>query len=320
LTLWSRLPPFDRGASCDHASLVDAESVRTSAKAAAEILRGVGGEAFRRLLPFFAGDPVADELPSRFIPAQARRSVSAEVLHELAVAGRLVYAQIRWLDDLVDEAGAPGPASSVHTLSEALGSLARSKFEKALTPSQAAPFFSTLSDLYARYATSLVVDKAPQLFRGSLKLDEYVAHAKARAAPVRAPVDALLLLHGATEDETQSARACFELCAAAVQLYDDALDIEQDFRHRRLSWVVTQTLSAFDNEGQGELPGADRFYETALVGGFLTRNLAAAEALFSEAMRLADPDLPGCLEYQKAFLSAVRKFKDDLEALIAAAD
>jgi hypothetical protein len=224
---------------------VDAESGSKAAKVAATSLPEARAGTFERLLPFFIVEPVLDTLPFRFLPRWAEGSVSG-ILYELAVAGKLVYAHIRWLDDLADEPLPVGLGASVHALSAALTSLARSKFERALGASRTAPFFSTFTLLYARYATSLAVDSASPAFTSTLDLDKYLEHTKARSAPVRAPVDAVLLLVDAPADITERAYSCFEWCVAGLQLYDDALDIEDDFKEGRLSWVVSATLHALD--------------------------------------------------------------------------
>jgi len=255
-------------------------------------------------------------LPVSFLSMGDEGSVRGDVLHELAVAGKLVYAHVRWLDDLADEPRPGGPGWSVHALSEALASLARTKFERVLGPSQAAPFLSTLAQLYARYAASLAVDTASQAFSGHLTLDDYVEHAKARAAPIRAPVDAVLLLVGAPEDRTQKARSCFEWCVAGLQLYDDAVDVEVDFTEGRLSWVVSATLCALDGRGLEEAPDVDLFYETALAEGFLVRNLAAAERFFQKALSLAGSSFPNCVDPLNAMSRRTREYKSDLERLV----
>ncbi len=298
---------------------IDSESVSKSARAAAAALPEAKAGAFKRLLPFFVTEPVLDTLPVSFLPVGDEGSVGSDVLHELAVAGKLTYAHIRWLDDLADEPRPGGPGRSVHALSEALASLARTRFEKVLGPSQAAPFASSLAQLYARYAASLAVDTALRAFAGCLTLDNYVEHAKARSAPVRAPVDAVLLLVGASEDRSQKARSCFEWCVAGLQLYDDAVDLEDDFKEGRLSWVVSSTLHALDQRSPDEAVDADLFYETALVEGLLARNLDAAEALFRKALRLADPDFPSCVECLNAMLRHAREYRSDLERLVTSA-
>ena len=295
---------------------IEAESVSRSARAAAASLPEAKAGAFKRLQPFFVTEPVLDTLPVSFLPKGDKGAVSGDVLHELAVAGKLVYAHIRWLDDLADEPRPGGPGWSVHALSEALSSLARTKFERVLGRARATHFLSTLAQLYARYAASLAVDAASRAYSGHLTLDDYVEHAKARSAPVRAPVDALLLLIGAPEDRNEEARSCFEWCVAGLQLYDDAIDVEEDFTEGRLSWVVSSTLCALDGRGLEEPPDVDLFYETALAEGFLTRNLAAAERSFQKALSLAGSSFPNCIDSLNVMLRHTREYKSELERLV----
>jgi hypothetical protein len=143
-----------------------------------------------------------------------------------------------------------------------------------------------------------------------------VEHVKARSAPVRAPVDAVLLLVGAPEDRTEEARSCFEWCVAGLQLYDDAVDVEEDFTEGRLSWVVSATLCALDGRGLEEDPDVDLFYETALAEGFLVRNLAAAERFFQKALSLAGSSFPNCVDPLNAMSRHTREYKSDLERLV----
>lgn len=298
---------------------MDAESVSRSARAAAASLPEAKAGAFKRLLPFFVAEPVLDTLPVRFLPREAEGCVRDDILHELAVGGKLVYAHIRWLDDLADEPRPGGPGPSVHALSEALVSLARMKFEEVLGSPYVAPFLSNLAQLYTRYAASLAVDRALQAFVGPLTLDYYVEHAKARSAPVRASVDAMLSLVDAPEEQVERARSCFEWCVAGLQFYDDAIDVEDDFRERRLSWVVSATLRAIEARGAEDVPDADLFYETALVKGFLIRNLTVAEVLFKKARSLAEPAFPNCVDCLDAMLRNTREYKGDLQRLVTSA-
>jgi len=299
---------------------IESESVR--AVAAAAVLsnsEAKGNEALGRLLPFLLiPEPVVEELPVYFLPPGAERVVDEQKLREIAVAGRLVYAQVRWLDDLADSNGPSDPPGSVHRLAEALASEAGRRFTASLADSRdRADFFSSLVHLHACYAASLTVDGAwGQSSPVPLGLEDYVEHAKARAAPLRAPLDALLLLVGASETEAKRARSCFELCAAALQLHDDALDVEEDFEAGRLSWVVSETLHSLGD--LDKTPDADEFYEAALLGGFLERNLAGAEALFRRALALAEGRLPRCVEFLKKEARSTCAMKDDIAELVAA--
>ena len=266
------------------------------------------------LYPFLAAnDPVVDELPFLFLPERRRRPPAGEALRQVAVAGRLLYAQVRWLDHLADTYDTVGPPGAVHSLNAALDELVRSRFAAVLAdhPSSGS-FFSSLANLQLRYAASLAIDSANS--RDDLDLSGYVNHAKARAAPVRAPVDAVLLLASASESETKSARCSFEACAAGLQLYDDAQDVEEDFRDGRLNWVVSETLRTFDRE-----PDGDSFYEAALLGGAIERNLEAADRLFGQAIASAEKLFPKWIEYLKSRRDDVRKLRTDLRKLVSSA-
>ena len=297
----------------------DCESVRNEALSDVLSLAGAQGEVLASFLPFVvAPEPVVELLPSLFVPERAARSVSGKALHEIAVAGKLLYAQARWLDNLADEGKVRSTTSSVYRLDEALGALICSRFTRALDGASAAAFFSSLARLNARYATSLALDAGS--VRGSeaahLDLACYVEHAKARAATVRAPVDAALLLAGAHDTEVFEARASFELCAAGLQLYDDAIDVEADFEEKRLSWIVASTLRAIGSERPHTSPDANLFYETALAGGAMVRNLAAAEELYAEAIDLADDTYPNWAAWARSVCQRARDLREDFERLV----
>jgi hypothetical protein len=286
-------------------------SVPVAALAAVAALPEAREGALPGLYPFLAAtDPVADELPYRFLSERPRRPPAEEALRQIAVAGRLLYAQVRWLDYLADVADAVSPPGAVHRLSAALDELVRSAFSAALSDHPfSASFFSSLANLQLRYAASLALDSVRP--HGALDLSGYVEHAKARAAPVRAPVDATLLLASASEVEAESARRSFEACAAGLQLYDDAQDVEEDFREGRLSWLVSETLQTFECE-----PDTDSFYEAALLGGVIDRNLEAAVHLFDQAIASAEGLFPRWVEYLGVRRDEVRKLRSDLAQLV----
>ncbi|SMC01614.1 hypothetical protein SAMN00767673_2854 [Rubrobacter radiotolerans DSM 5868] len=281
-------------------------------------LREANSGAFKEFAPFLGPEPVVELLPYNFLPEWAEDRVGREALHELAIAGKMVHAQVRWLDKIADDLAPRSVLANVHGLNEALDNLARARFRSVLGEEKAAPFFAMFAQLYARYAASLAVDQASRGFRGGrLSLEQYVEHAKARAAPVRAPVDAVLLLIGTSEEQISEARSCFGWWAAGLQLYDDAIDVEEDFAAGRLSWVVSETLGALGAHDMVEDLEEDLFYETALVGGHLVRNLAAAESLFEKALCLAESDFPRCIDYLRATLRRTRQYRTDLEELMA---
>jgi len=301
--------------------ILDPELVREEAVAFASSLAEAQGQAFERFRSFLVDEPNMETLPVRFLPSRAYGFVTRDALHDVAVAGKLVYAQIRWLDDVADGPSPVGEGwSSLHHLNTALTDLIRTTFTKALGPSKAGPFLAVLAVLYARYAASLAADNGfRRAGHGSVSYEIYVDHARARAAPVLAPVEAVLLLAEASEDETHKARHCLESCAAGLQLYDDALDIEEDFESGRMSWVVGETLWAIRERHDDRSPDADAFYRTALISGCLSRNLTAAETLFEEAISLAEPEFPLFTEYVRAELHNARGFREDLKELTASA-
>ena len=288
--------------------------VPAAALAAVAALPEAAEGALPSLYRFLAApDPVIDQLPFLFLPESPRRPPAGEALRHVAVVGRLLYAQVRWLDHLADASDAEGTPGAVHRLNAALDALVRSRFAAVLAnnPSSAS-FFSSLANLQLRYAASLAIDSADS--RDDLDLSGYVEHAKARAAPVRAPVDATLLLVAASEPEMERARRSFEACAAGLQLYDDAQDVEEDFRDGRLSWIVSETLRAFEHEAD-----ADSFYEAALLGGAIDRDLEAACRFFDQAIAATENLFPKWIEYLKSRRDDVRKLRTDLRKIVSSA-
>src|SRR5215217_2396555 len=66
-------------------------------------------EALADLLPFLlTPEPVVEELPALFLPAGTGTDhVDPGAMLEVAVAGKIVYAHVRWLDDLADSLDRP---------------------------------------------------------------------------------------------------------------------------------------------------------------------------------------------------------------------
>jgi hypothetical protein len=84
--------------------------VLATALAAVTALPEARTGALSGLYPFLAApDPVVDELPLLFLPERPHRPPTGDVLRHVAVAGRLLYAQVRWLDHLADAADADCP-------------------------------------------------------------------------------------------------------------------------------------------------------------------------------------------------------------------
>ena len=133
----------------------------------------------------------------------------------------------------------------------------------------------------------------------------------------------MLLLAGATEDELRRARSSWHNCALGLQFYDDALDVEEDYARRSLSWVVSRTLECLDrrvgDHPAGRPPDPDLFYETALTAGVVSEALIHAEEFFAESARLAESVFPSWAVFQRAFMSKARELREDYDALVTEA-
>lgn len=281
-----------------------------------------GEKDFASLSRFLAvSEPVVDLLSEHFLLDRARASIDAYALHQIAVAGKLVYAHIRWLDEVSDARPLAGDLTTdrpvtAHPLNGALFDLISGTFASVLDQAMASTFFSTLSGLYVRYAASLAVDSGSSgTFASTMTFDHYASHAKARAAPVRAPVEAVLLLTSANPEEVETARFCFETSAAALQLLDDALDIEEDYRDRRLSWVVHRTLKLCRDAGATDPPDPKRFYETALLGGVIVDNLRTTEDLFRQSAVSAQDLFPSWANYSYQLCAEAKRLRTSFEGL-----
>lgn len=299
-------------------TVLNARRVAEEAERAVLPLAEVCREGFDALFACLAVDePAIHLMPLHFLPARSRHLVGSEALQELAVAAKLEYARNRWLDGLVDgDFGASALAPSAHRLDDELLTLISSRYARVLHGAAAKTFFATLATLHARHGVSVILDGAwPRRSGTGISLDEYVEHAGARHGPVRAPVDAVLLLAGAPEDELRRARLSWHRWALGVQFYDDAIDVEEDFRNRSLSWTVSRTLEHF-----GDRPSdPDLFYETALEEGVISDSLARAESFFAESARLAEPDFPSWAAFQRECLGRARELREDYEKLVAEA-
>ena len=265
-------------------------------------------EAFASFYAYLAVDePAVHLMPLHFLPKASRGLVDEVFLRELAVAGKFEYARNRWLDEMADRPDLVPGLASTHKLNDALLALIRSRYSRVLDGAAAGAFFPVLSDLYARYGLSLA-------------LDEYAEHARRRHGPIRGGVDAVLLSVGASEDLLERARSSWHSCALGIQFYDDALDIEEDFRNRTLSWTVVRTLRYFDGQpGAQRTPGPDAFYEVALKEGIISETLDHAASYFAEAARLAEPTFPSWVAYQQACMRQVGRLRKDYEQLLAGA-
>ena len=266
-------------------------------------------------------EPAVHLMPLHFLPVSSRKRVDEGSLQELAVAAKLEYARNRWLDELADKPSSAYGLSAEHRLNEALVGLIRSRYSHVLDGPVATAFFSVLANLYACYGLSLVLDSTwCRNPTSAMALHEYAEHARMRHGPVRAPMDAVLLLVGAEDELLQRARSSWHNWALGVQFYDDALDIEEDFRDRNLSWTVARALEYHDEYPDTPAPGIrDAFYEMALSEGVICETLGHAGSFFDEAARLAEPEFPGWVTYQRACASRVKNLREDYEKLLAGA-
>ena len=266
-------------------------------------------------------EPAVHLMPLHFLPRPSREEVGEDALRELGVAGKLEYARNRWLDEMVDHPGSAPGLSQSHRLNDALITLINSRYAGVLDGAVAASFFPVLSALHARYGLSLILDGAR--FGGfipQITLEDYAEHARTRHGPVRAPVDAVLLLAGAPDSLIRRARSSWHNWALGVQFYDDALDVEEDFRNRNLTWAVGRALAYFDrpsdNPATKTLPDPDTFYERALAEGVVSEALSHAESFFAESAGLAEPAFPSWVPFQKACIDQARRLREDYEKLV----
>jgi hypothetical protein len=294
---------------------------------AASSLSAAEDKDFASLSRYLAvSEPVVDRLPAHFLPGRARADIDATALHQIAVAGKLIYAHIRWLDQFSDARPLAGDLITdrpvtAHPLNGALFDLIHGTFASVLDQAMASAFFSTLSSLYVRYAASLALDTgSPGTFPSTMTFDNYASHAKARAAPVRAPVEAVLLLANAVPEEVERARFCFETSAAALQFLDDALDIEEDYEDRRLSWAVHRTLTLCREAHAPRLPDPDLFYKTALSEGVIVENLLTAEDLFRRSAVSAEDLFPSWENYSYQMCADAERLRTNFQRFATSHD
>ena len=301
----------------------DADSVpHLAAEAVLSVPEARHNEAIAGLLHFLlTPEPVVEELPALFLPAGVDpHAASPDALRTIAVAGKIVYAQVRWLDHLADAEDPVAPPGHVQCLCTILSREAQARFAVALDSSGdgVAGFFSSFASLNARYAASLALDAAAARNTPFVRLglDDYVEQAKARAAPLRAPLDALHTHLGLSEEQRILGRTCFEVASAAVQLHDDSLDVEEDYAATSLSWIVAETLRHLGDAHNR--PGADEFYYAALHGGFVDRALAKSLVLYEEALRLAEEGrLSGSVLWLEKEIREARDLREDLAELVS---
>jgi hypothetical protein len=260
-------------------------------------------------------EPIVQLMPAYFLPAWAEQAVQPESLRVLAVAAKLENARARWIDEMVDDHEASVSLVSSHGLNDAIVGLVNRCFRQVLPGEPGGRFFDRLAMLYARHSLSLVLDgKRWGSLDRPLMLADYEEHAKVRHSPVRAPLDALLSLLRADRDLWARATNAWHAWGIGAQLYDDALDVEEDFRRGDLTWTVGRTLDLFD----GRVPkDADEFYEVALREGVVAATLARAEVHFSRAAELAQIDFPRWASVQEGCRRQARELRDDFERLLS---
>ena len=315
--------PRRSGGSPARSATLNARRVAEEAERTILSLPEAQEEGSEALLAYLAVDePAIHLMPLHFLPERSRGDVDHGSLHELAVAAKLEYARNRWLDEMADSTDLSALPLSTHRLNDAVLTLIGSRYAGVLDGAAAEVFFPTLARLYARHGLSLVLDSAWSRHPApSITLEEYVEHARARHGPVRAPVDAVLLLAGAPEDELRCARSSWHDWALGVQFYDDALDVEEDFRDGNPSWVVSQTFEHFGGRDHAaeRLPDPDLFYEMALTEGVVCEALARAESLFANSARLAETTFPSWAALQQACAGQASELREDYERLVAEA-
>lgn len=297
---------------------LNARRVGEEAERAALSLSLTHEEAFASFYVYLSVDePAVHLMPLHFLPRAWWGRVDESLLYELALAAKFEYARNRWLDEVADHPDSVPGLSSTRRVNDALLESIYARYSSVLDGAAAETFFRVLANLYARHGLSLALDSTwyqnPVL---SVTFEEYAEHARMRHGPVRAAVDAVLLSVGAPDDLLERARASWHNCAIGIQLYDDALDIEEDLRNRNLSWTVTRTLEYFEGR---HVPDPDAFYEAALTEGVISETLSHAESFFAESARLAGPTFPSWVEYQQACVSQTRLLRADYEKLITGA-
>lgn len=259
-------------------------------------------------------EPIIQLMPGYLLPIWAEQKVQSETLHALAVAAKLENARNRWLDEMVDNYDNFVSLTSSQNLNEAIVGLTNHHYTKALPDELAAHFFERLAVLYARHSLSLVLDgKRQVMFERPLALADYEVHAKARHSSVRAPLDALLTLARADKDQYTRATNSWHAWGLGAQFYDDALDVEEDFRNGTLTWTVSRTLECFE----GQLPESpDEFYGVALQEGVVTETLKRAEYHFTNAAELARSSFSRWEPIQHGCRQQAQALREDYEHLL----
>lgn len=306
----------EAGPPCVSSDLL-ARSVGESAEKAILSLPVPRDRAFASLYNYLVVDePAVHLMPLHFLPRSSQRTVERSDLHCLGVAAKLEYVRSRWIDEILDS-GCTASLLAVHGLHDEIVDLIFARYTDVLHGRKANEFLRTLAGLYAHHGASLAVDGS-RLRRpiGSLTEDQYSAQVHARNGSFRASMDAVLLLAGASEKTLQRARQSWHLWVLGAQLYDDALDVEEDFESGSPTWTVDQTLAGLGADAEGVCwPARDTFYETALVGGALVETLIRAEACFRSAADLSDDEFPSWAALQRACITQTSRLRADFQEL-----
>lgn len=301
--------------------LLEASSVGEAAERAILAIALPRDEAFEALYSYAVVDePAVHLMPLHFLPRSSRGTVQRRLLHPLGVAAKLEYVRSRWIDEIVDT-GPTKSASATHRLHDALVDLIVARYSGVLRGREASPFLQTLTGLYARHAVSVAVDGSrARPGTGALSGEEYAAQVRARNGSFRAAVDAVLLLAGAPEELLYKARESWHLWILGAQLYDDALDVEEDFEGGHPTWTVARALTGLHRDGASDAqPHRDEFYRAALTDGALTETLAWAESCFESAARLAEAEFPSWAALQRACTVQTGRLRADFQDLTSEA-
>lgn len=298
---------------------LDARSVGEAAERLVLGLAVPRDRAFAALYNYLVVDePAVHLMPLHFLPRSTGCGVGRGDLQSLGVAAKLEYARSRWVDEIID-AGRAESLLAAHGLHDELVKLVFERYSEVLRDRAAGDFFRTLAGLYARHGASLAVDGSrPRRPSGPLTEEDYSAQVHARNGSFRASLDAVLLLAGVPEDTLQTARQSWHMWVLGAQLYDDALDVEEDFESESLTWTVARTLNRIGpNTGTSRRPDRDTFYEAALADGSVVETLVWAETCFRSAASLADAEFPSWAALQRACITQTSTLRTDFQSLAA---
>ena len=310
-------------------STAESTVAKEAAAAVLKLPAAQGNKALPSLISYLAFEaPMIDALPFMFLRRNPDKSAhDTDVLaraKRLAVAGRILVARIRWLDEMLDYKEPLGTPEDVHRLSAAVYKEALDYFAACLVETdEMACFFKLLADLEACYATSLAIDAASCRVPGvawtsvRVNLESYAAQARARAILASAPVEAQMIVMKASKEEQQRVRECLRSLTVAWQLYDDVLDLEEDYRDGRLSWIISETLRNL--HGYNYSFGTDAFYEAALLGGYVHNALRQCQAFYRKAECAADGMFPEVGNFARSEIRKTTELIADLTGIVSSA-